>query len=228
MNRLIVFLALLTTGLGAACNRGAGTGDQPIPLAEIVNNPENPNVVYLKISGRTEADTSILYTAQGLFEGDTLGFVVSLDRDIEPGVNEDGTVRETGFQTGTVKFLRSGEESDRFIEVLAQLWNVPEVASKGFSHEPVIPLSFSSNKVAVDHDKPTTNSFKLFFEPDAEEPGELFFTVDLYRRAVELQEKDAQYREMIVRTLAGMSTADEDDETANLEEGTADSTGSDR
>lgn len=202
MNRIIIPLLLLAITVASACNRRAGTGEQALTLPKIVNDPNYPNKIYLRIAEITEADTAYLYSVRGLFDNDTLGFIVSLDREIAPGINEDGTVRDEGFRAGSVKFLRSGEESDQFIAALAQLWGLDELMDKGFSTEPVVPLAFSSNKGAVDQTKPTTNSFKLFFDPDAEEPGEIFFTVDLYRRGVELHEKDAEYREAIVRTLS--------------------------
>lgn len=194
--------------LASGCNRGAGSGENTLALTPIVNNPDHPNTIFLRITEVQEADTAYLYTVRGLFEGDTLGFVVSLDRNIGPGINEDGSVREDGFQRGSVKFLRSGAESDRFVSVLATLWEVSDMRDANFATSAVVPLTFSSNKAAVDQTTSSTNNFKLFFEPDADKPGELFFTVDLYRRGIELQEKDAEYREAIVRALAGIDNVD--------------------
>ena|SRR5690606_1071584 len=202
--RFSLFAIALLTGL-SACNR-VGSGESSLPLMPIVNNIDNPNSVFLRITDVLENDSSFVYTTKGLLNNDTLGFLVSVNKNIEPGILEDGTVSEKGFNQGSVKFLRSGEESDLFVQRLAELWGVEwsdSLSNVGFSKAAVIPLAFLSNKSAIDHNKASTSSFKLFFNPDAAEPGEIFFTLDLYRRGIEFQEKDATYRSQIVHSFSG-------------------------
>lgn len=160
--------------------------------------------LYLSIVETMEQDTAYVYNVQAMHDGELVGFHVSLDKDIPAGLDEMGAVLEDdGFKTGTIKFLRSGEESDRFIQALASYWGM-EVEESTFSNEPVLPLVFSSNKSAASYDKPATHNFKLFFHPDVDEPGEMFFTHDTYLRRVEFQEKDSTYREEILRALRGV------------------------
>ncbi|MFB2117694.1 hypothetical protein [Parapedobacter sp. 2B3] len=187
----------------ASCGNTSNSGDKKsdaIPLFEIVNNPEHPKHVALRLVGRTDNDTSVSYVAQGLYKGDTVGFHIELNHQIAAGINPDGSVNnETGFTTGLITFTRSGPESDRFVAALGALWNVGDVTQ--MKPGPVEPLVFSSNRAAVDHDKPFTYSFKLFFAPDAKVPGEVFFTYDTYKKTIEFQEKDTQYRSQIVHSL---------------------------
>lgn len=201
--RLTLFSSILITAMVfISCNQGAETDGEGLSLNQITRNQTIPTSIFLDIVGKSETDTAVLYTIQGLYEQDTVGFVVSMDRDIPAGIKPDGSVnQEEGFKTGTVKFLRSGPESDAFIAALVQIWDIP-MSNSTFSDDAVIPLTFSSNKDPFDHSKSSTNNYKLFFAPDALAPGEVFFTLDTYKRIVELQEKDEMYRMTILEALA--------------------------
>jgi|SRR5690606_25614454 len=196
---LLLMLGIFLASCGNASKSGSESTD-PIPLFEIVNNPEHPKYVALRLVDRLDGDTSITYIARGLHGKDTVGFNIELDSEISAGINPDGSVNEqTGFATGAITFIRSGPESDRFVAALATLWNVDDVTQMKTS--PIEPLVFSSNRTAVDYDKPFTYSFKLFFAPDAPVPGEVFFTFDTFKKTIEFQEKDIQYRSQIVHSL---------------------------
>src|SRR5690606_15130926 len=136
---------------------------------------------------------------------------VSVDREIEAGIAEDGLPKKTGFREGTIKFLSAGEESDKFVQRLAELWNVDldSLGSNKFSNAPIVPLAFSSSKKPVDQTSPTTNNFKLFFELNSERPGEIFFTLDLYKKGIQFQEKDASHRQQIIKGFLGSTKADD-------------------
>ncbi|WP_262249138.1 hypothetical protein [Parapedobacter soli] len=197
-----VFTILVGAALLASCGNASKNPDanDAAPLFEIVTNPSQPKYVALRISDRVDGDTSITYRALGLYENDTVGFNIELDKVIEAGVNDDGSVNEEmGFKTGAISFVRSGPESDRFVAALATLWNVGDVTQ--MKAAPVEPLVFSSNRSAVDYNKPFTYSFKLFFAPDSAVPGEVFFTFDTYKKTIEFQEKDIEYRSQIVHSL---------------------------
>ncbi len=199
MNRYIVLF--LSAIFLSSCNR-AGSGDSTeTTLFPITNNVENPSSIFLKLMDRTEGDTTISYAARGLYHSDTVGLVIEVSKDIPAGINADGSANEEiGFNKGWITFKSSGAESDRFISALAELWQVNDIEK--MTSSPIQPLTFSSNKTAVNHDKPATSSFKLFFDEASNTPGEIFFTFDTYRRSIEFQEKDQRYRSTIVRTFA--------------------------
>ncbi|MBK1440192.1 hypothetical protein JHJ32_09360 [Parapedobacter sp. ISTM3] len=200
MNRLtIILLALI--GLAASCNNTPKSSDSGMKkLSAITNNPENPTSIFLTLLDKTEDATTVSYLAKGVYQDDTVGIRIEVDKGIPAGINPDGSVNEElGFKKGSIKFIKSGPESDRFVAALGQLWQVSEVSSM---KRAVQPLVFSSNKAAFDDAKPTTNNFKLFFDEDARVPGELFFTLDTYQHLVEFQEKGPQYRSQIVHAFA--------------------------
>lgn len=212
MKKRSIFTLALAAGLMASCGSTdqnqaqSGTDSTAVTGTDLITlTGAAERSLYLSIVDQSEQDTSFTYRVSAVHDGDTIGFNVSMAKDIQPGVNNDGSVNEeNGFKTGTVQFHRSGAESDRFIQHLAQHWGIT-LENASFSNDPVVPLTFSSNKEGVDHSTPATHSFKLFFNPDAREPGELFFTHDTYLRRVELQEKDSTYRREILRALTGAS-----------------------
>jgi len=201
MKQVLPLLALAT--FLASCGQSPKTDSDntdATPLFEIVSNPEHPKHIGLRLVDRTDGDTSVTYIARGLYGADTVGFHIELDNQITAGINADGSVNEeTGFTTGTLTFLRSGPESDRFAAALAALWNIDDVTR--MKSTPIEPLVFSSNRADVDYNKPSTYSFKLFFAPDAPVPGEVFFTFDTFKKTIDFQEKDTQYRSQIVHAF---------------------------
>lgn len=196
---LLLMLAMVFASCGNSSNTGSGDSNAT-PLFEIVNNPEHPSLISLRLVDRVDGDTSITYVAEGRYGEDTVGFHIALDKQITAGIDADGLVDEkNGFTTGAITFMRSGPESDRFVSALAELWDVSDVAR--MKTTPIEPLVFSSNRIAVDHDQPFTYSFKLFFAADAPVPGEVFFTFDTFKKTIGFQEKDVQYRSQIVHSL---------------------------
>jgi len=195
-----VFLSMI---LLAACNNASQSGGgqtDSLALVQVTNNPQNPTSIYLKLVNKTEGDTSISYQAKGLYQQDTLGFILEVSKQIPAGINKDGTVnQQDGFKKGSFTFKTSGAESDLFVSTLAKLWHVDSVSH--MKSTPIQPLAFSSNKTSVDLNKLATNSFKLFFEEDSPTPGEIFFTFDTYKRSIEFQERDAENRFTIVHAL---------------------------
>ena len=187
----------------AACNNTSKTGStsNTLSLRSITQGTQNPAYITLDLLERKDSETTISYTARGLFNEDTVGFTLEVDKNIPAGIGSDGLPDEkVGFQTGSIQFIRSGTESDRFVAALGELWNVH--GSLRMKAEPVQPLVFSSNRSAVNLDKSFTYSFKLFFGEDMPEPGEVFFTIDTYKKMIEFQEKDAEYRSQIVHSFS--------------------------
>lgn len=212
MKRISLSVILLTLITFSACNQQSSSTNQPaeneLKLMELSQRPNNLKSIFLSITDKQEADTSFLYTVKGIFNSDTVGFIVSLDKDIAPGVLPDGSVDEkAGFKVGAVKFIGIGSESDRFVSALAQLWGIPDSIHR-FANDAVIPLTFSSNNEEVNQLSPSTSSFKLFFDPDANHPGEVFFTLDTYLRTIEIQEKNDSYRTAIFQSLIEKANED--------------------
>lgn len=198
-----VTLLLLITTL-ASCNNNPKNVDkaktETVKLFPIVKNTDNPSLIYLSLTDKKEGDTSIAYLAKGLYQQDTVSFLVEVSKNIPAGINKDGSVNQKeGFKTGSITFKSAGASSDAFVTALATLWKVDGI--KKMRTVPIQPLAFSSNKNPFDPNKPSTNSFKLFFNAHSTAPGELFFTFDTYKRSIQFQEKDTDQRNAIVHAL---------------------------
>lgn len=195
---------LLSIALLSSCNNASTSGEsngETTKLVPIVRNSENPSSIFLGLVDKVEGDTSISYVAKGLYQDDTVGFIVEVGKTIPAGINSDGSVNEKdGFKMGAITFKKSGVESDLFVSALGQLWQVSGIDK--MKTEPIQPLAFSSNKKPVNLDKSSTYSFKLFFDKNSSDPGEIFFTFDTYKRSIEFQEKDAKYRSTIAHAFA--------------------------
>lgn len=203
MKRLIAIFGLVIT-LTVSCNNARQSDANrsgEVSLNEIVNNPENPTSIFLKLIDTVAETSTVSYVARGLYLGDTVGFILDVDKTIPAGINPDGTVnQQAGFKEGTIRFRRSGPESDRFVTAIGKLWNISDVDS--MRTIPIEPMVFSSSKNVVDIGKSGTYNFKLFFNQDAPVPGELFFTLDTYRSSIQLQEKGQEYRSTIVHAFS--------------------------
>lgn len=203
MNRSIASLLLLFVIL-SACNNTPTSGDHTASSGKapsLSKTLKNPASIILDIVDKTAGDSTVAFVAKGLYETDTVGFIVEVSKDIPAGINNDGSVNEQdGFKKGSITFKRSGTESDRFVAGLAKLWQV--TGSGKMKNQAIQPMAFFSNKKPINLDKASTSSFKLFFDDASADPGEIFFTVDTYKRSIEFQERDAQHRSAIVHALA--------------------------
>lgn len=201
-SRLIAML--LPIALFASCSNAPKnketTKTETVKLFPLTKNVENPSLIYLSLMDKKEGDTSITYTAKGLSQNDTVSFQVEISKNIQAGINKDGSVNEKdGFKKGSITFKSLGPPSDAFVSALAKLWKVEGIAK--MKSQAIQPLAFSSNKKPFDPNKLSTNSFKLFFDADSTNPGEIFFTFDTYKRSIQFQEKDAEQRSAIIRAL---------------------------
>lgn len=202
MNRLIaliiVLFAISSCNSSSTSTEGSSQFGQTESLRKTL---ENPSSIILNLTDRTDSDNLVSFLAKGLYLDDTVGFMVEVSKNIPAGINDDGSVNEQeGFKKGSITFKRSGTESDRFLSGLAKLWQVGD-ADK-MKSDPIQPMAFFSNKKAINLDKASTSSFKLFFDDTSADPGEIFFTVDTYKRTIEFQERDAAHRSAIVHALA--------------------------
>lgn len=201
---------MLLLGLAVAISACSGNKNseesQQENVLELTGSGSYFKSLFLTITHVDESDSAYVYTVKATHQGDTVGFLLEMNKDIPAGINGDGSVnQDNGFKTGTIKFASSGEESDRFLQALGSIWGVTP-NSDTFSAKPVTPLVFSSNQQAFDGSKTGTNNYKLFFDLNAVDPGEWFLTHDTYFRRIELQEKDESFRQVIVNALGGKPT----------------------
>ena len=142
--------------------------------------------------------------ARGTHNGAEVGFRFRL-----PAQWEQGTLGDTGLTTykATVTLESLGDSSDRFVAALGELYGG---SLQPTSMTPVVTFTaISLGGIPAALEKGAAK-IKLFFEPteDAEEAYEMFYAehylnIDLAARTVEFHEKDAGYRDAVLRALSG-------------------------
>jgi hypothetical protein len=141
------------------------------------------------------------------YDGQTVGFDVELVKGIRGAFdNEMENLIPEHVYRESIRFLRSGPESDRLIMALAALY--------ALSSKPRLMVdSFSFTGIALHKDdvdmefEPIT--IKLFGNDAEDMPEddyfESFFKLDLSSRLVFWNEKDPEYRDALIRGLSSVS-----------------------
>ncbi|ERJ58054.1 hypothetical protein [Sphingobacterium paucimobilis] len=202
----VAFAVTMGSCNNASQENKSTTGDSTkntASIEQLTNNKEaDKQTLFLRFTEETSTDSSMIYTAKSLFDKDTVGLKIEVLKDIKPGLTNDGKVdQKAGFVKGSIKFSSLGGSSDAFVKALGTMFKLP-TADK-MTEGVILPTVFSSNKTAVDLTKPSTYSFKLFFENGAGEPAEIFGVVDTYRKAFEFSEKDSTFRKQFVAAFEG-------------------------
>jgi hypothetical protein len=156
-----------------------------------------------RISGLVSRGSYYQFRLTASYRGSTVGMHVVLRRDIKAGFNADVEVVKGHVYRSGVRFLRSGEESDRLVSAIGELYglDVPQgvrmVDEETFTafalHQGDIELAAEAVKLKI---------FGRDGEPfDEDAYYESFFNVDLPNRVVGWNEKDQEYREPLLRAL---------------------------
>lgn len=198
----LIMASCNNTGQENKVNSADSTKNMPT-VEQLTNNTEAAKQqLFLRFTEESITDSSMIYIAKSLFDKDTVGLKIEVLKDIKPGLTSDGKVDEkAGFVKGSIKFSSLGASSDTFVQALGSMFKLP-TADKMTDHV-ILPTVFSSNKTVVDLTKPSTYSFKLFFENSAGEPAEIFGVVDTYRKAFEFSEKDSTFRKQFIAAFEG-------------------------
>lgn len=166
------------------------------------NIEEGWNDIFLKITEQIENENSVTYTAKGLYNEQTVGILIEVIKNMEPGLLPSGEINQEAFYRDGIKLYSIGEQSNLLLKALSTLYQFP--TNKTFSTAIEGAMTFSLNEISVDLKKKEHYKFKLFFHDDSEELYcEMFCNIDLVGGNIELHEKDEDYRENIIKTLAG-------------------------
>lgn len=102
---------------------------------------------------------------------------------------------------GTITFLRTGDDSDRFVQTLAEVYDLeadaPKMADK---------VEFTAAAVGGHPHHPDQDNLhlKLFFNADDEERyAEMYCILDHKKRKLELREADPDFREALLLAFTG-------------------------
>jgi hypothetical protein len=134
------------------------------------------------------------------YQTQTVGFDVYLRGNLQTAIGHDAQgefkIFPEKLQGLELKFLRSGNESDRFFQVLDRLYKTNMKSARmvdSFAFD-AIPLEGEQNGLA---------KVKLFGNPNGSEDEyfEVYFNVNFREGWAELVEKDSDYRKPLIAAL---------------------------
>jgi hypothetical protein len=206
MKKTILYMGLFTWLFGCknADNKQDMTSDnKTVILKEITSRfdaDEGWHDVFFSIVSSTSTDSTRTYICKGLHKGKTVGLQVETRADMGAGITPAGELNsQIGFIKNAVQFKSIGEESDELIKVLADLYGKP--TTKPFSKQTIWLTAFSLNQKPVDLDKKDYYKLKIFFDQDENLYSELFLNINTQTGEIELNEKDEEYREGVIKNL---------------------------
>jgi hypothetical protein len=178
-----------------------------IPKAEEITSQLDTasgfNDIFLRIVSEERADSFPdvfhTYVAKGLYKGRVVGLKCKIKAELKAGI-VDGKISKAGFAAKGIQLSTIGKESDEFVKALAELYKFP--TAKPFTLNPILATVFSLNQNDADLDSKEYLKFKVFFGENSEELySELFFNINLTKRIIELNEKDQEYRQNIIKVF---------------------------
>ncbi len=161
---------------------------------------EGWNDIFLKITDRKENNNSVIYIAQGLYEGNVVGLKVEVRKGMTAGLLSSGEINQDAFYRDGIRFFSIGNESDELVKVLSKLYQFP--TTMPFAESITDVMTFSLNEIPVDLNRKEYYKFKLFFHNDYEDLYcEMFCNIGLLDDVIEVHEKDEDYRGNIINTF---------------------------
>ncbi len=138
----------------------------------------------------------------GHFMDELVGFKVLFIPNMEPGVVE-GKLNNSAFYPNGVKIGSIGPESDNFIKVLSQLYNVKHKSDHRMCQE------MRLTSFCLDGDPNELHNqvlkFKVFHDDSSIQGlyAEFYINIDISNKMLEFREKDTGFRKNIVMALSG-------------------------
>ena len=145
------------------------------------------------------ASGEVRFIAKGEVQGQVIGFSVLLHSQWAHQLLEDSNVT---LYWGTGAYERTGPESDRFVQLLAERY---QIALPHSAMRPTIPVRIVG--LASDPSDAQQSGAKMkFFLNDSENDGEesyaeVFTNIDVASGMLEFHEKDNGYRAPLVKAL---------------------------
>ncbi|NOU98624.1 hypothetical protein [Paenibacillus planticolens] len=155
-------------------------------LHQITNTKDKDNFIDLTFqitSFETKGNTQY-YVIKGMYDQTTVGLKVTINN-----------TKEAGFNKGGIELSQIGEESNNFIRALRELYG-EQISSVQMKDE----VKFTDFVLESTSDY---RKYKLFFESGEEdEYAEIYLNINLKDNLIEINEKDFEYREPILKALS--------------------------
>lgn len=134
------------------------------------------------------------------FHGEAVGMDVVVVKGMRGAFDQDINLIDRHVYRGGVRFIRSGQESDRLFSVLANLYGLPSTEVRMVDSISFTAILLHMDGVDMESDPVKVKLFGRDSEQDpADEYFESFFNLDLKNGLVFWNEKDHDYREPLIR-----------------------------
>jgi hypothetical protein len=161
-----------------------------------------------RIVNHVSSDEEHKFHLAASHDGESVGFDVVIVKGIRGAFDGEMDLIPDHVYYDGVRFLRSGPESDRLINVLAALYSSPANGNRMVD-------AFSFTAIALHHDDVDIESepitIKLFGNDGddivEEDYFESFFNLDLSSGLVFWNEKDPDYRDPLIRGLSAVESS---------------------
>lgn len=141
-------------------------------------------------------DGSLSVIARGSIKDKIVSFAVDLDSDWNPQPIEDTPIT-VFWGKGHIRSV--GPESDAFLALLAQEYGLSAKAHMA----PRVEVTMAGMDSDPSDLRTTPARIKIFFEASGEDSyGEAFINIDLGSKTLEFRDKDPEYHQGIVTSLA--------------------------
>lgn len=157
----------------------------------------------LRINDLKESDASYTFHLSASHEEQILGMNVEVVKGIQGGFNSRmNLIKKHVYRKGII-FRRSGEESDRLISFLSELYgNLPKHL-RMVDEETFTGIALHKGKIDMTKEPIKIKIFGNDKEEDNEDDYyESFFNLDLKNGYVFWNEKDQDYREPLIKSLS--------------------------
>jgi hypothetical protein len=201
---LLIFVLGISIGCTSNTSKtGEGTKDSvvtvisPIKPLHILTEEEEEGEgadLRLSITGFFKKDSISHYLISSTYNGKELGFEIAAPTNMS--------------MKGTLDFKSTGQNSDEFLHVLSGLYESKSDSLKKFTESYKVTYidlnEFAKAKLGAEiSDTTGVKELKLFFETgDENNYAELYLNINEKSYWVEVVEKDAEYREAILRFLS--------------------------
>ena len=144
-------------------------------------------------------DGSLSLVARGSINGKVVGFVVDLPPYWKAQLIPDTPI-SVYWGKGHIRSI--GSESDAFLALLAREYALPD-PGRMIARVEITMIGLDSNPTDL---RTTPARIKIFFEAGGEDSyGEAYMNIDLGSRILEFRDKDPEYHQGILLSLAGAS-----------------------
>jgi hypothetical protein len=147
---------------------------------------------------RFSKDGTLTVIARGKINGEVVAIAVDVGNEWREQVVKDASLT---IYWGKGHIRSTGQESDAFLDLLAREYGIARPSIKMAPRTAITMAGLNSDPRNL---KSEAATIKVFFEHNSQDNyGEAFINIDLSNKVLEFHDKDPEYHQGVVSSLAG-------------------------